>query len=362
MNIVNFDPTKVAFEQVNCTVCLDEFKTDERIKKLVCEHIFHEKCLPDSFLRCPLCKKKFREVRFDANQCRREMKKLTRTALRIFPILHKVSSPENRQEFCEEFIQKHQDYQRIQESDVDLTEMVKELNKILKEILDPQRREGAMQRLQLYARTYLQGRFENTPYDLLEDQFLLGNAFPAEIVLMGKLAVFSTNQEFRQFAKDFIQRFNSDPEIFAILQRRKAELVRQTIPYLVNASTFQQIQYLRRVNVELLPVLSGIPKTALAHNALRAGRAAATVLDFSAYNFDYTVSALWYGCLKSVKNITSENVEQEQKYLLLALIAVALFYTNYKVNQNIGLGNSRILLMIRLYCLYSFTGYLGNRV
>ena len=43
-----------------CSVCLDEFKEDDILKKLNCEHIFHKDCLEpwlnNNNRNCPLCK------------------------------------------------------------------------------------------------------------------------------------------------------------------------------------------------------------------------------------------------------------------------------------------------------------------
>ena len=43
-----------------CSVCLDEFKEDDILKKLNCEHIFHKDCLEpwlnNNNRNCPLCR------------------------------------------------------------------------------------------------------------------------------------------------------------------------------------------------------------------------------------------------------------------------------------------------------------------
>ena len=42
-----------------CTICLEEFKFDEELKKLKCNHIFHKDCLKpwlDNKKKCPICR------------------------------------------------------------------------------------------------------------------------------------------------------------------------------------------------------------------------------------------------------------------------------------------------------------------
>ncbi|CAG9321199.1 unnamed protein product [Blepharisma stoltei] len=52
-------------EKTSCTICLDELKNGEKVRKLACEHIYHMKCI-DSWIQnksdCPLCKQLVREV------------------------------------------------------------------------------------------------------------------------------------------------------------------------------------------------------------------------------------------------------------------------------------------------------------
>lgn len=48
-------------EPKECTICLDEFKAKQSIRKLDCEHEFHKKCIDKWLLGgdscCPLCRK-----------------------------------------------------------------------------------------------------------------------------------------------------------------------------------------------------------------------------------------------------------------------------------------------------------------
>ena len=42
-----------------CSICLEEFKENELLIKLECNHYFHEKCIHDWFksnMNCPLCR------------------------------------------------------------------------------------------------------------------------------------------------------------------------------------------------------------------------------------------------------------------------------------------------------------------
>ena len=42
-----------------CTICLEEFKFDEELKKLKCNHIYHKECLKpwlDNKKKCPICR------------------------------------------------------------------------------------------------------------------------------------------------------------------------------------------------------------------------------------------------------------------------------------------------------------------
>ena len=42
-----------------CTICLEEFKFDEELKKLKCGHMYHKECLKpwlENKKRCPICR------------------------------------------------------------------------------------------------------------------------------------------------------------------------------------------------------------------------------------------------------------------------------------------------------------------
>ena len=46
-------------ENDGCVICLDNFKTDEKIIKLPCNHIYHPECIQDwlkNNITCPLCR------------------------------------------------------------------------------------------------------------------------------------------------------------------------------------------------------------------------------------------------------------------------------------------------------------------
>ncbi|KAH9152882.1 hypothetical protein AeRB84_004775 [Aphanomyces euteiches] len=51
-----------ASERVSCTICLDEFSSNEMIKVLPCRHIYHRECIDEWFENgnntCPMCKRK----------------------------------------------------------------------------------------------------------------------------------------------------------------------------------------------------------------------------------------------------------------------------------------------------------------
>ncbi|CAG9325864.1 unnamed protein product [Blepharisma stoltei] len=47
-------------EKETCSVCLEEFEGEAKVRKLICEHIFHVKCIDEwtqTNAKCPLCKK-----------------------------------------------------------------------------------------------------------------------------------------------------------------------------------------------------------------------------------------------------------------------------------------------------------------
>ena len=62
----------------NCTICLEEYKSDESVCVLKCNHIFHETCIRDFFkkninsLKCPNCNKELEDsidtIRVEENQ------------------------------------------------------------------------------------------------------------------------------------------------------------------------------------------------------------------------------------------------------------------------------------------------------
>ena len=46
----------------SCTICLDDFNRNEKILKLKCNHIYHEKCIKTWFTKksnCPNCNNSF---------------------------------------------------------------------------------------------------------------------------------------------------------------------------------------------------------------------------------------------------------------------------------------------------------------
>lgn len=53
------------FEQANCSICQDAFKSNQKIPQLPCNHDFHWKCLKkwvtETRASCPLCKKSINE-------------------------------------------------------------------------------------------------------------------------------------------------------------------------------------------------------------------------------------------------------------------------------------------------------------
>jgi len=51
-----YTPSSFAFEQRECSICLDEYTENESmIVQLACKHIYHVGCLTDSIVRCPMC-------------------------------------------------------------------------------------------------------------------------------------------------------------------------------------------------------------------------------------------------------------------------------------------------------------------
>ena len=61
INIENLNTLIVCNElpENNCSICLDEFKNEDILKKLNCSHIFHKDCLApwiNNNKSCPLCR------------------------------------------------------------------------------------------------------------------------------------------------------------------------------------------------------------------------------------------------------------------------------------------------------------------
>jgi len=63
---INIDPKKYCeidnklHSQNECPICLEEFKSDDVVYKLECNHNYHKSCLDTWFVRknsCPMCKK-----------------------------------------------------------------------------------------------------------------------------------------------------------------------------------------------------------------------------------------------------------------------------------------------------------------
>jgi len=63
LNVVVYRNTNNEYEQTECSICLEQFRTDENLAKLVCKHIFHLKCFTEwiqavnviEHLKCPIC-------------------------------------------------------------------------------------------------------------------------------------------------------------------------------------------------------------------------------------------------------------------------------------------------------------------
>jgi len=48
--------------QVNCSVCLDQYDSEDEVKILACDHIFHKECIDNWLIRkfsCPVCRQEF---------------------------------------------------------------------------------------------------------------------------------------------------------------------------------------------------------------------------------------------------------------------------------------------------------------
>ena len=63
LNMVVYRNTNNEYEQTECSICLEPFRTDEHLAKLVCKHIFHLTCFTEwvqavnviEHLKCPIC-------------------------------------------------------------------------------------------------------------------------------------------------------------------------------------------------------------------------------------------------------------------------------------------------------------------
>ena len=56
--LINFIPNE------ECAICYEEYKQEDKIIKLKCNHIFHQKCIEDSYnignlKTCPYCRTLF---------------------------------------------------------------------------------------------------------------------------------------------------------------------------------------------------------------------------------------------------------------------------------------------------------------
>ncbi len=61
MNVVQYSPAVVRFDQTQCVICLDEYRVEERVAKLACDHIFHLYCWSEwekKSAYCPTCRLK----------------------------------------------------------------------------------------------------------------------------------------------------------------------------------------------------------------------------------------------------------------------------------------------------------------
>ena len=58
-NVFSFSKIEKLTDQKTCIICYDEFCNDSTIYELVCNHIFHKKCILEwsRYSRlCPICK------------------------------------------------------------------------------------------------------------------------------------------------------------------------------------------------------------------------------------------------------------------------------------------------------------------
>ncbi|CAG9328735.1 unnamed protein product [Blepharisma stoltei] len=57
-----FDQSQVDWEAKTCCICFEDFSEGSEVRKLICKHIYHSKCIEEWFKgsidipRCPVCK------------------------------------------------------------------------------------------------------------------------------------------------------------------------------------------------------------------------------------------------------------------------------------------------------------------
>ncbi len=63
-NDIPFQEAKNRYDQIDCTICLEDFTPRCKVAIAKCKHIFHEQCLSDwkncnsaNHNRCPICSK-----------------------------------------------------------------------------------------------------------------------------------------------------------------------------------------------------------------------------------------------------------------------------------------------------------------
>jgi hypothetical protein len=63
--IINSDNENV-YKTLECNICMDEYKQDDKVVKLFCKHYFHKDCIKnwlcDERVTCPICRKDIRET------------------------------------------------------------------------------------------------------------------------------------------------------------------------------------------------------------------------------------------------------------------------------------------------------------
>lgn len=94
MIMPNYDlPTKqfvrafVNFEQGKCSICQEDFKENELIVELACQHIFHPQDLSTEYIACPLCKRSIesRNRQFSRAEIDQLVDSLFQKVVRYFP-------------------------------------------------------------------------------------------------------------------------------------------------------------------------------------------------------------------------------------------------------------------------------------